>query len=155
MVSWYRPNVVIIRWHVSNPLPYIARVNVWHTRLHLGISGQPVRPTRAITCPSRGFKRTCAFPTQVSIPFFKDVVIMSNSCDSCGYKNSELKPGGAIPDRGRTITLHVCDPVDLTRDVIKSDTCVLSIPEIELELSTGTWGGLVTTVEGLFAYLID
>lgn len=33
--------------------------------------------------------------------------------------------------------------------VFQSDTASVEIPELELELSSGTLGGLVTTVEGL------
>ena len=42
------------------------------------------------------------------IPFFKEVIIMSNACDVCGYRNSEVKPGGGFSDMGRDITLQVC-----------------------------------------------
>ena len=38
---------------------------------------------------------------------------------------------------------------DLNRDILKSETCSLLIPEIDLELSTGTLGGRFTTIEGL------
>lgn len=38
---------------------------------------------------------------------------------------------------------------DLKRDVFKSDTASLKIPEIELELGTGTMGGVYSNVEGL------
>ena len=41
------------------------------------------------------------------IPFFKEVIIMSNACDVCGYRNSEVKPGGGFSDKGRNITLQV------------------------------------------------
>lgn len=71
---------------------------------------------------------------------------MSNACDVCGYKNAELKPGGAIPENGRKIVLRVECGDDLSRDLIKSDTCEVQIPEIDLELNTGIWGGMVTTV---------
>lgn len=58
------------------------------------------------TCDTRMF--------HTSIPHFKDVIIMSNSCDSCGYRDSEVKPGGGFSDAGRSITLQVafvsCDP---------------------------------------------
>ena len=47
---------------------------------------------------------------------------MSDSCDLCGYKNSELKGGGGVSDYGRRITLHVSEPDDLQRDVIKAET---------------------------------
>ena len=51
---------------------------------------------------------TRMFPT--AIPHFKDVIIMSNSCDVCGYRDSELKPGGGFSDRGLSITLQVSFP---------------------------------------------
>lgn len=83
------------------------------------------------------------------IPFFKDVILMADSCDACGYRNSEVKGGGGVPPRGRRITLAVTTPADLRRDVIKAETARLTIPELELEVTTGTLGGLITTVEGL------
>lgn len=38
---------------------------------------------------------------------------------------------------------------DLSRDVIKSDTAEVIIPEVDLHITTGSLGGLITTVEGL------
>ena len=32
---------------------------------------------------------------------------MSNSCDACGYRDSEVKPGGGFSKTGRSITLQV------------------------------------------------
>ena len=55
----------------------------------------------------------------VNIPYFKEVVIMSTVCDSCGYKSNEVKAGGAIAPHGKRITLKVTDPEDLSRDVLK------------------------------------
>jgi zinc finger protein len=83
------------------------------------------------------------------IPYFREVIVMASSCDTCGYRNSELKPGGGIPEKGKKITLHVTKVEDLNRDVIKSDTASVAVAELDLELSAGTLGGLVTTVEGL------
>jgi zinc finger protein len=37
----------------------------------------------------------------------------------------------------------------------QSETCGLIIPEIELELTSGTLGGRFTTVEGLLAQVCD
>ena len=39
--------------------------------------------------------------------------------------------------------------VGCRRDVIKAETASLSVPELDLEVTTGVFGGLVTTVEGL------
>lgn len=45
--------------------------------------------------------------------------------------------------------IQVTEQEDLRRDVIKSDTADISIAELELQMTTGSLGGLVTTVEGL------
>ncbi|CAN6309236.1 unnamed protein product [Urochloa humidicola] len=83
------------------------------------------------------------------IPYFREVIVMATTCDICGYRNSELKPGGEIPAKGKKITLRVQNAKDLSRDVIKSDSASVKVPELELELTSGTLGGMVTTVEGL------
>ncbi|EWC47888.1 hypothetical protein DRE_02770 [Drechslerella stenobrocha 248] len=87
----------------------------------------------------------------VEIPHFKEVVIMSTICDHCGYKSNEVKTGGAVPSHGRRITLKVTDAEDLGRDILKSESCALSIPEIKLDLNPGTLGGRFTTLEGLLS----
>ncbi|EMS64584.1 Zinc finger protein ZPR1 [Triticum urartu] len=67
----------------------------------------------------------------------------------------ELKPGGEIPAKGKKITLHLQTVKDLSRDVIKSDSAAVKVPELELELSMGTLGGIVTTVEGLIVKICE
>ena len=47
------------------------------------------------------------------------------------------------------LPLQVSQPEDLSRDVIKSDTAEVYIEELDLRMSTGSLGGLITTVEGL------
>jgi zinc finger protein len=100
------------------------------------------------TCDNCGAEaQTRMFVT--NIPFFGEVIIMSNSCDTCGSKNSEVKAGGGVSDKGHKITLNVVDEIDMNRDVIKSDTSSVTIPYLDLTTSLGTMGGIVTTVEGL------
>ncbi|KAG0694429.1 zf-ZPR1-domain-containing protein [Suillus ampliporus] len=86
---------------------------------------------------------------KVSIPYFKDTLIMSTNCEDCGYRDNEIKSGAAISELGRRITLKVEDRDDLSRDILKSDTSGLSIPEIDLDLHPGTLGGRFTTLEGI------
>ncbi|GAB4834311.1 hypothetical protein Ancab_032563 [Ancistrocladus abbreviatus] len=83
------------------------------------------------------------------IPYFQEVIVMASTCDACGYRNSELKPGGRISDKGKRVTVQVKNIDDLSRDVIKSDSAGVIILELDLELVSGTLGGIVTTVEGL------
>ncbi|KAG6856304.1 hypothetical protein H0H87_005717 [Tephrocybe sp. NHM501043] len=86
---------------------------------------------------------------KVTIPYFKDILIMSTNCDRCGYRDNEVKSGSAISEQGKRITLKVEDRDDLSRDILKSETAGLSIPEIDLVLQHGTLGGRFTTLEGI------
>lgn len=80
---------------------------------------------------------------------------MCNACDGCGYKSSEVKGAGPISPSGRRITVQVQQPGDLNRDVIKADSATVSVPEIDLEVTSGAMGGLITTVEGLMVAIKD
>ena len=80
---------------------------------------------------------------------------MATSCDSCGYKSNEVKSGGSISEKGKRIKLTITDADDFSRDILKSETCGLSVPEIDLELTPGTLGGRFTTVEGLLRQVQD
>lgn len=91
----------------------------------------------------------------VNIPHFKDVILMSTVCDNCGYKSNEVKTGGAIPEKGKRIILKITDPEDLARDILKSETCGLNIPELNLDLTPGTLGGRFTTIEGLLTQVAE
>ncbi|WBW73537.1 EF-1 alpha binding zinc finger protein Zpr1 [Schizosaccharomyces osmophilus] len=106
------------------------------------------------TCPS------CSHPCDthmklLDIPHFKEVIIMSTVCDHCGYRSNEVKTGGAIPDKGRKITLKVMDTEDLSRDILKSETASLQIAELGLDLYPGTLGGRFTTLEGILTQIYD
>lgn len=100
------------------------------------------------TCPG------CAHPCtthmkMVDIPHFKQVVLMSTVCHDCGYRSNDVKTGGEIPEKGEKITLKVDDSTDLARDILKSETCAMECPELQLQVNPGTLGGRFTTVEGL------
>ncbi|XP_028052052.1 zinc finger protein ZPR1-like isoform X1 [Camellia sinensis] len=115
-------------------------------------------PEEVMTFPSTC--GTCAAKCETrmfvtNIPYFREVIVMASSCDACGYRNSELKPGGRIPEKGKKITVLVKNINDLSRDVIKSDTASVEVPELDLVLTSGTLGGVVTTVEGLITKISE
>ena len=104
----------------------------------------------------------------------KDTLIMSTNCENCGYRDNEVKSGAAISEKGKRITLKVEDREDLSRDILKvrlflrlhdpfcltfacrqSETCGLTIPEIDLALQPGTLGGRFTTVEGILQQVYE
>ncbi|GMF11274.1 unnamed protein product [Phytophthora lilii] len=105
-------------------------------------------PANCFACQAPGVSCMC----MTDIPHFKEVIIMSFNCEACGFKTNEVKAGGAIPPQGERITLKVDankDPDVMDRDILKSDSACVNIPEIELEMAHGSLGGLYTTVEGL------
>lgn len=91
----------------------------------------------------------------INIPFFKQVVVSAVMCTECNYRSSDVKTGGEIPRLGKKIYLDVRDPLDLQRDILKSETCYLKIDEIDVEVAPGTMGGRFTTVEGLLTQIRD
>ncbi|XP_078062337.1 zinc finger protein ZPR1 isoform X2 [Mustelus asterias] len=85
----------------------------------------------------------------LEIPHFKEVIIMATNCEACGHRTNEVKSGGATEPLGTKITLRITDPSDMSRDLLKSETCAIFIPELEFELGMGILGGKFTTLEGL------
>lgn len=107
-------------------------------------------------CSAKGECRMIA----TDVPHFKEVIIMSFLCEECGWRNVEVKGGGAVPPEGSTFELrydpsHPDAQMDMKRDVIKGDTAGLEVPELDLHISAGSMGGLYTTVEGLFNAIIE
>jgi len=102
----------------------------------------------------------CAKPCTINakktkIPHFKDVIIMATVCEHCGYKTNDIKTGGEIPEKGKRITVTVKTMEDLSRDILKSETCALKSADLGLEVHAGTLGGRFTTVEGLLTQVRD
>lgn len=118
-----------------------------------------------------------------SVPHFKDVVIMATVCEACGSRTNEVKSSGGIEDQGVRFTVDLRDREDMSRDVLKvnkiqinipiyyycclntigiidlfelqSDTCSLSIPELDCEVGAWALGGRFTTVEGILNAMKD
>ena len=44
---------------------------------------------------------------------------MSTNYDCCGYRDYEVKSGAAISEKGKSVTLHVEDCEDLSRDILE------------------------------------
>ncbi|CAG9529947.1 unnamed protein product [Cercopithifilaria johnstoni] len=108
----------------------------------------------ATDCPNCGaLTQTCMKPTD--IPYFTTVILMCTACDACGWKSNEVKSGAAIREHGCRLTVLIEKDIDLARDVLKSDTCSMSIPELDLEVGSGAISGRFTTVEGLLVATRD
>ncbi|KAL7291926.1 hypothetical protein TKK_0014476 [Trichogramma kaykai] len=102
----------------------------------------------------------CNAPCQTNmkmtkIPYFKEVVIMATVCDACGHKTNEVKSGSGIEPQGVMIKIEIEGKEDFSRDLLKSETCYMRIPELDLEVSPTTLGGRFTTVEGVISAVRD
>lgn len=75
--------------------------------------------------------------------------------DRATDRSNEVKTGGAIPEKGRRIKLAVERIEDLTRDILKSESCTMECPELDLHVEPGTLGGRFTTIEGLLTQVRD
>jgi len=89
------------------------------------------------------------------IPFFKEIMISSFSCDHCGFKNSEANFAGKLEDKGVRYELNVINPIAFNRTVVKSEFATIKVPEIGLELPPQTQKGTIKTIEGYFMSTIE
>ncbi|GIY18398.1 zinc finger protein ZPR1 [Caerostris extrusa] len=85
------------------------------------------------------------------IPFYKEVVLMSFSCDHCNWENNELQPASKIQEKGVIYKLKVENSKDLARVVVKTEWASITIPELEFEIPAHSQEGTVTNVEGIIA----
>ncbi|KAK0530080.1 nucleolar zinc-finger protein [Tilletia horrida] len=82
-----------------------------------------------------------------SIPYFKEVIVMSFYCPHCHESNNEVQSAGEIQEKGIMYTLHLTSPSDLNRSIVKAGTATITLPELELEIPPKR--GQFTTVEGI------
>jgi zinc finger protein len=75
------------------------------------------------------------------IPFYRDVVISSFSCENCHIKNNTIESANKVQERGTRIKLEVTDAADLNRELVKSDNATLSIPILDFEIPSRTQKG--------------
>ena len=82
---------------------------------------------------------------------FNTYILCGLSAPHSLYRNSEVSFTGAFGEQGIKYTLTVAkgDLQALSRQVVKSDSAVVTVPELELEIPAATQKGSITTVEGL------
>lgn len=88
-----------------------------------------------------------------SIPYFREVIVMSFNCDKCGFNNNEIQAAGSIQPKGSSYLLRLTAMPDFERTVVKSDTAVVKFIELDLEIPAGR--GQLTNVEGILSAIVD
>ncbi|XP_053756435.1 zinc finger protein ZPR1 isoform X2 [Panthera pardus] len=89
------------------------------------------------------------------VPFFREIIVSSFSCEHCGWNNTEIHSAGRIQDQGVRYALTVRTQEDMNREVVKTDSATTSIPELDFEIPAFTQKGALTTVEGLISRAIS
>lgn len=51
--------------------------------------------------------------------------------------------------------MYCDDAADLSRDILKSESCSMVVPELHLDIQEGTLGGRFTTLEGLLRQVYE
>ncbi|MCJ1266105.1 nucleolar zinc-finger protein [Lobaria immixta] len=101
-----------------------------------------------MNCEENGITRLLL----TKIPYFREIILMSFYCDHCYFKNTEIQSAGQIQEHGTVHTLNLDHPDDLQRQVVKSDTAVFRIENLDIEVPPGL--GKLTNVEGLMCEVL-
>ena len=89
------------------------------------------------------------------IPLFREVLLSSFACPHCGERNTEVQFGGETQPKGCRMAVTCSGREDLDRQVVKSESCKVLVPDLELEIPAATQRGVVTTVEGVLTRAAD
>jgi len=96
------------------------------------------------------------------IPYFRDIVVMSFECGHCHARSAEVQPANELAEKAARVTLRVdplADPqaarLDLNRQLIKSETCRVLVPELDFEIPPNEKRGDINTVEGVLSNIAD
>lgn len=86
--------------------------------------------------------------TSLEVPYFGEVNVTTFTCDSCGYRSTDVLPlRSRAPSRYRC-TVKGEDTLDIR--VIRSHTGTVLIPEIGVRIDPGVAAdGFITNVEGI------
>ncbi|KAF3499638.1 hypothetical protein F2Q69_00044309 [Brassica cretica] len=91
------------------------------------------------------------------IPHFRKVLISAFECPHCGERNNEVQFAGKIQPRGCCYHLDVPagDVKIFDRQVVKSESATIRIPELDFEIPPEAQRGSLSTVEGILARAAD
>jgi zinc finger protein len=88
------------------------------------------------------------------IPYFGEHTQITLRCESCGWKHTDF-----IPSEGEKMghwSLLIKSQEMMSARVVRSSSCTIRIPDLDLEVSPGSSSsGFVTNVEGVINRFVD
>ena len=111
--------------------------------------GRNEKPTEIESLCAKCYKQGVTKILLTKIPLFKEIILMSFSCEYCEFSNNEIMPGTPIQPTGVKFLVTVKSREDLNRQVVRSENSAFGIPDIEFEAPSTQAKGVMTTMEGL------
>merc|ERR1712195_272619 len=138
---------------MSAPNPSINVADSRAVRVNVGHGGEEAEEEQP-SCPNINFDQhneMSAMPTKcmmcgadggetrmllTKIPMFREVIIACFQCvdEECGHSNQSVDFAGAYQEQGCRMELSVTCADDLERQIVKSDSCSVIIPEMEFSV---------------------
>lgn len=88
------------------------------------------------------------------IPYFGEHTQVTVLCRDCGWRQTDFIP--AEGKKPSACELQLCDATCMSVRVIRSSSCTVQIPELDLEVSPGNDStGYVSNVEGVLQRFLD
>ncbi|KAK9267681.1 hypothetical protein L1049_010113 [Liquidambar formosana] len=91
------------------------------------------------------------------IPHFRKILLSAFECPHCGERNNEVQFAGELQPRGcwYNLVFPAGDQKMLNRQVVKSDSATIKIPELDFEIPPEAQRGSLSTVEGILTRAVD
>ncbi|EPS68843.1 hypothetical protein M569_05925, partial [Genlisea aurea] len=91
------------------------------------------------------------------IPHFRKILLSAFECPHCGERNNEVQFAGEIQPKGCHYILNVPsgDQKMFIRQVVKSETASIKIPELDFEIPPEAQRGSLSTIEGILVRAAD
>ena len=88
----------------------------------------------------------------IRVPFFREILLESFSCDHCDFKNTSVKSAGEIQEKGSKITFRIENENDFQRQIVRADSGIFKIDSLDLEAPAGA--GQLTNLESMMQKIL-
>jgi len=106
------------------------------------------------TCPLCGEETFYVVEFTYKTPFFDEILVISGKCTKCGYRFFDIY--NIKSHKPVRFVLKVKEITDLNSLVIKSQTAVITIPELGIVIEPGMASSpYITTIEGVLYRVLE